>query len=52
MIEHELLFLGLLKEGPKHGYEIKKMIEEDLSQFIGLKIKSIYYPLKKMEKLV
>ena len=51
MIEHELLFLGLLKEGPKHGYEIKKMIEEDLSQFVGLKIKSIYYPLKKMEKL-
>lgn len=51
MIEHELLFLGLLKEGPKHGYEIKKMIEEELFLFVGLKIKSIYYPLKKMEKL-
>ncbi len=51
MIEHELLFLGLLKNGPKHGYEIKRMIEEELFPFIGLKIKSIYYPLKKMEKL-
>ena len=51
MIEHELLFLGLLKDGPKHGYEIKRQIEEELFPFVGLKIKSIYYPLKKMEKL-
>ncbi|HOD12328.1 MAG TPA: PadR family transcriptional regulator [Candidatus Omnitrophota bacterium] len=51
MIEHELLFLGLLMEGPKHGYEIKRQIEEELFPFLGLKIKSIYYPLKKMEKL-
>ena len=51
MIEHELLFLGLLKDGPKHGYEIKMLIEEELFPFVGLKIKSIYYPLKKMEKL-
>jgi DNA-binding PadR family transcriptional regulator len=51
MIEHELLFLGLLKDGPKHGYEIKRLIDEDLFPFVGLKIKSIYYPLKTMEKL-
>lgn len=51
MVEHELLFLGLLKEGPKHGYEIKRLIDEELFPFVGLKIKSIYYPLKKMEKL-
>ncbi len=51
MIEHELLFLGLLKDGPKHGYEIKRLIEEELFPFVGLKIKSIYYPLRKMEKL-
>jgi len=51
MIENELLFLGLLKDGPKHGYEIKRVIEEELSAFVGLKIKSIYYPLKRMEKL-
>jgi DNA-binding PadR family transcriptional regulator len=51
MIEHEMLFLGLLMEGPKHGYEIKRQIEEELFPFIGLQIKSIYYPLKKMEQL-
>jgi len=51
MIEHELLFLGLLKDGPKHGYEIKKMIQDELFPFVGLRVKSIYYPLKKMEKL-
>src|SRR3990167_9014113 len=51
MIEHEMLFLGLLMNGPKHGYEIKRIIEEELFPFIGLKIKSIYYPLKKMEQL-
>ncbi|MFH1359454.1 MAG: PadR family transcriptional regulator [Candidatus Omnitrophota bacterium] len=51
MIEHELLFLGLLMEGPKHGYEIKRMLDEQLFPFVSLKIKSIYYPLKKMEQL-
>jgi DNA-binding PadR family transcriptional regulator len=51
MIEHELLFLGLLKNGPKHGYEIKRLIEEELFPFVGLKVNSIYYPFKKMEKL-
>ncbi len=51
MIEHEMLFLGLLMDGPKHGYEIKRKIEEELFPFVGLKIKSIYYPLKKMEQL-
>ena len=49
MIENEFLFLGLLAEGPKHGYEIKRQLEEDLSPNIGLQIKSIYYPLSKME---
>ena len=49
MIENEFLFLGLLAEGPKHGYEIKLQLEEDLAPNIGLQIKSIYYPLQKME---
>lgn len=51
MIEHEMLFLGLLMDGPKHGYEIKRKIEEELFPFVGLQVKSIYYPLKKMEQL-
>jgi len=50
MIEQELLFLGLLKEGEKHGYEIKKRIKEILSLFAGLEIKSIYYPLRVLEE--
>ena len=50
MIEHELLFLGLLKEKPKHGYEIKKQINEILTLFAGIDLKSIYYPLRILEK--
>lgn len=50
MIEHELLFLGLLKESPKHGYEIKKRIQEILSLFAGVDLKSIYYPLQILER--
>ena len=51
MIENEFLFLGLLAEGPKHGYEIKRQIEKELIPAIGLQIKSIYYPLQKMEEV-
>ena len=50
MIEKELLFLGLLKESPKHGYEIKKEIKKILSTFVGVNLKSIYYPLRVLEK--
>ncbi len=50
MIEHEFLFLGLLAGGSKHGYEIKRQIDEDLKPNLGLNINSIYYPLKQMEK--
>ena len=50
MIEHELILLGLLKESPKHGYEIKKKIKEILSLFSGVDLKSIYYPLRILEK--
>lgn len=50
MIEQELLLLGLLKESPKHGYEVKKKIKEILSIFAGVDLKSIYYPLRVLEK--
>jgi DNA-binding PadR family transcriptional regulator len=49
MIEHELLLLGLLKESPKHGYEIKRKIKEILSLFAGVDLKSVYYPLRVLE---
>ncbi|OGX16860.1 MAG: hypothetical protein A3K83_04275 [Omnitrophica WOR_2 bacterium RBG_13_44_8b] len=50
MIEHELLLLGLLKEGPKHGYDIKIKIKTFFSLFAGVDLKSIYYPLRILEK--
>lgn len=50
MIEQELLLLGLVKESPKHGYEIKKKIKEIFSLFAGIDLKSIYYPLSVLEK--
>ena len=50
MIEHELILLGLLKESPKHGYDIKKKIREILFLFAGIDLKSIYYPLRILEK--
>ncbi len=50
MIEQELLLLGLLRQAPKHGYEIKIKVREILSLFAGVELKSIYYPLKVLEK--
>ncbi|MDO8661757.1 MAG: PadR family transcriptional regulator [Candidatus Omnitrophota bacterium] len=50
MIEQELLLLGLLKEGPKHGYDIKTKIKQILFLFAGVELKSIYYPLRILEK--
>lgn len=49
-MEHELLLLGLLKESPKHGYDIKVKIKQILSLFAGVDLKSIYYPLRILEK--
>jgi len=46
----KLIILGILKEGPKHGYEIKKIIKKEIEVFTSLENKSIYYPLKMMEK--
>lgn len=50
MIEQEIIFLGLLKESPKHGYKIKRKVKEILSLFAGVDLKSIYYPLRILEK--
>jgi len=50
MLEHELLLLGLLKEKPRHGYEIKRKIKSILSLFAGVDLKSIYYPLNILEQ--
>lgn len=50
MIEQELLILGILKEGPKHGYDIKRIIKDVIQTFTSLDVESIYYPLRVMEK--
>lgn len=49
-MRQDLVILGLLKEGPKHGYEIKKSITRTLNTFTNLDSKSIYYPLKRLEE--
>jgi len=49
--EQELLFLGFLQDGPKHGYQLKKLTRDISVTFTGLiKTDSIYYPLQKMLK--
>ncbi len=46
----ELVILGLLKEGPKHGYQIKKLLKNVLGVFTSFESTSIYYPLKNLEE--
>lgn len=50
MNTQRLIILGILKKSPRHGYEIKKIIKKDLGVFSSSENKSIYYPLKVMEK--
>ncbi len=45
----KLVILGLLKSGPKHGYSIKSEISK-IRDIFALDNKSIYYPLRTMEK--
>lgn len=42
--------MGLLEDGPKHGYQLKKLMREISDTFGMLKTDSIYYPLRKMLK--
>jgi len=50
MIEQELLLLGLLREGPTHGYDIKVKVKQILFLFAGVQVKSVYYPLEVLER--
>jgi DNA-binding PadR family transcriptional regulator len=49
-MEKELVLLGLLKEGPKHGYELKRIVDETISTFAPISAGSIYYTLKALAK--
>ncbi len=47
-----LYILGLLlRFGPQHGYQIKKLMEEQLEDFTQIKLPTVYYHLEKMEAL-
>ena len=45
-----LYILGIIKRfGPQHGYQIKKIISEKISDFTQIKLPVIYYHLEKMK---
>jgi DNA-binding PadR family transcriptional regulator len=45
----ELAILGLLKEGPLHGYELRRRLREDLGIFGNLSFGSLYPALARLE---
>ena len=50
MLSQELVLLGLLMDGPKHGYQLKKLVQKIQGLFASIDTKSIYYPLKVLER--
>jgi len=42
--------MGILMKGPAHGYELKQMLEKELSPFFQVSATPLYYTLKKLEK--
>jgi hypothetical protein len=43
-----LVILGLLRERPLYGYEIKQIIEEQMGDWTNIAFGSIYFALKKL----
>ncbi|MCK5557470.1 MAG: PadR family transcriptional regulator [Candidatus Hydrogenedentes bacterium] len=46
----DLILLGLLKESPKHGYEIKQVVDERLQRIASITSGTVYYTLRKLER--
>jgi DNA-binding PadR family transcriptional regulator len=46
----ELAVLGLLREGPRHGYELKQRCGEILGPLWGVSFGSLYPALKRLER--
>jgi DNA-binding PadR family transcriptional regulator len=46
----ELAILGVLREQPLHGYELKKRLSEMLGFFSGVSFGSLYPALRRLEK--
>ncbi len=47
----EILILAILRQGPRHGYEIKKDIDRALGGMVTLNNKTLYLALKHFEEL-
>jgi DNA-binding PadR family transcriptional regulator len=45
-----LVIMGLLMQGPSHGYDLKQTLEGKLSPFFEVSSTSLYYTLKKLEQ--
>ena len=45
-----LIIMGLLMKGPAHGYDLKQMLEKELSPFFHVSAAPLYYALKKLEQ--
>ncbi len=46
----EILILAMLRQGPRHGYEIKKEIDRALGGMVSLNNKTLYLALKRFEE--
>jgi len=47
----KLVILGLLRDGPMHGYEIKRRIEhEEMAEWAGISYGAIYFALNELTK--
>ena len=47
----EILILAMLRQGPRHGYEIKKDIDRALGGMVVLNNKTLYLALKHFEEI-
>jgi DNA-binding PadR family transcriptional regulator len=47
----EILILAMLRQGPRHGYEIKKDIDRALGGMVALNNKTLYLALKHFEEI-
>jgi DNA-binding PadR family transcriptional regulator len=47
----EILILAMLRQGPRHGYEIKKDVDRALGGMVALNNKTLYLALKRFEEM-
>lgn len=46
----EVILLGILARGPTHGYEVKRIVEEEFEPFAPVKCGTVYYTLGKLHE--